>query len=121
MIIIQSLIADKSLDFSTNVHQSLKAAKEELNQKTTVPCNFTCLLNFCFIFQMNSIDSFTLPTCDAKNCIQLAACSANQLLSINPELPADLFTACRITPIKVALQWFCHQGQVPYHQMSLLT
>jgi len=30
---------------------------------------------------------------------------------MNPELPADLFTACLTTPIKVALQWFCHQRQ----------
>ena len=50
-----------------------------------------------------------MPNCDAKSCIQLAACSANQLLPMNPELPADLFTACLTTPVKVALQWFCHQ------------
>lgn len=44
-----------------------------------------------------------------KNCIQLAACDANQLLPMNPELPADLFTSCLSTPIKVALRWFCSQ------------
>nr|CAB3265778.1 regulatory-associated protein of mTOR-like [Phallusia mammillata] len=49
--------------------------------------------------------------CDVRNCIQLAACSATQLLPMNPELPADLFTACLTTPIKIALQWFCHQRQ----------
>ncbi|EDO47933.1 predicted protein [Nematostella vectensis] len=45
-----------------------------------------------------------------KNCIQLAACAANQLLPMNPELPADLFTSCLTTPIKVALRWFCSQN-----------
>ena len=41
-----------------------------------------------------------------KNCIQLAACAADQILPMNPELPADLFTACLTTPIKTALKWF---------------
>ncbi|XP_015778065.1 PREDICTED: regulatory-associated protein of mTOR-like [Acropora digitifera] len=44
-----------------------------------------------------------------KNCIQLASCGANQLLPMNPELPADLFTSCLSTPIKVALRWSCSQ------------
>uniref|UniRef100_A0AB74UMX4 Regulatory associated protein of mTOR n=1 Tax=Euwallacea interjectus TaxID=321055 RepID=A0AB74UMX4_9CUCU len=40
-----------------------------------------------------------------KECIQLAACSADQCLPMNPDLPADLFTACLTTPIKIALRW----------------
>ncbi|KAL3274395.1 hypothetical protein HHI36_015788 [Cryptolaemus montrouzieri] len=44
------------------------------------------------------------------NCIQLAACAANQVLPMNPDLPADLFTACLTTPIKVALRWFALQS-----------
>lgn len=40
-----------------------------------------------------------------KECIQLAACSANQCLPMNPDLPADLFTSCLTTPIKIALRW----------------
>uniref|UniRef100_A0A672MQU0 Regulatory-associated protein of mTOR n=1 Tax=Sinocyclocheilus grahami TaxID=75366 RepID=A0A672MQU0_SINGR len=40
-----------------------------------------------------------------KNCIQLAACEANELLPMNPDLPADLFTSCLTTPIKIALRW----------------
>ncbi|XP_071815163.1 regulatory-associated protein of mTOR-like isoform X2 [Apostichopus japonicus] len=44
----------------------------------------------------------------AKNCIQLAACASNELLPMNPELPADLFTSCLTTPIKIALRWFCY-------------
>lgn len=41
-----------------------------------------------------------------KNCIQLAACTADQILPMNPELPADLFTSCLTTPVKTALKWF---------------
>ena len=41
-----------------------------------------------------------------KNCIQLAACAADQILPMTAELPADLFTACLTTPIKTALKWF---------------
>lgn len=44
-----------------------------------------------------------------KNCIQLAACEASELLPMNPDLPADLFTSCLTTPIKIALRWFCMQ------------
>lgn len=40
-----------------------------------------------------------------KNCIQLAACEASELLPMMPDLPADLFTACLTTPIKTALRW----------------
>ncbi|XP_078510231.1 regulatory-associated protein of mTOR isoform X1 [Lissotriton helveticus] len=47
-----------------------------------------------------------------KNCIQLAACQATELLPMNPDLPADLFTSCLTTPIKIALRWFCMQKSV---------
>lgn len=49
------------------------------------------------------------PTIVAKNCIQLAACAADQILPMNPELPADLFTSCLTTPIRMALRWFVMQ------------
>ncbi|RWS22949.1 regulatory-associated protein of mTOR-like isoform X2, partial [Leptotrombidium deliense] len=45
-----------------------------------------------------------------KHCIQLAACAADQILPMNPDLPADLFTSCLTTPIKVALRWFITQN-----------
>ena len=46
-----------------------------------------------------------LPS-EFKRCIQLAACGRDELLPMNPDLPADLFTSCLTTPIKIALQWF---------------
>jgi regulator-associated protein of mTOR len=39
------------------------------------------------------------------DCIQLAACQANETLPWNPDLPADLFTSCLTTPIPMALRW----------------
>lgn len=45
-----------------------------------------------------------------RNCIQLASCAADQLLPMNPDLPADLFTSCLTTPIKIALRWFIRQN-----------
>lgn len=52
----------------------------------------------------------SIPTTNSfRNCIQLAACSEDQILPMNPQLPADLFTACLTTPIKIALKWFMLQ------------
>lgn len=44
------------------------------------------------------------------DCILLCACSENELLPQNPDLPADVFTSCLTTPIKVALRWFCSRS-----------
>jgi regulator-associated protein of mTOR len=39
-----------------------------------------------------------------KEVIVIAACGANEVLPQNAELPADVFTACLTTPIKVKTQ-----------------
>jgi hypothetical protein len=41
-----------------------------------------------------------------KDCIILAACEANETLPQSAEFPADVFTACLTTPIKMALHWY---------------
>lgn len=51
--------------------------------------------------------AFIAPASTPSTDILLAACSESQLLPMNPELPADVFTACLTTPIKMALRWFC--------------
>lgn len=48
----------------------------------------------------------------AHEAIVLAACGANELLPTNPELCADVFTACLTTPITVALRWFISQNEL---------
>ncbi|KAJ3117804.1 hypothetical protein HDU96_005585 [Phlyctochytrium bullatum] len=45
-----------------------------------------------------------------KDCIQLAACGPNEVLPMNPDLPADLFSCCLTTPIEIALRWFVAQN-----------
>lgn len=49
--------------------------------------------------------SSTTSTPAMKDCILLAACAANEILPQNAELPADVFTSCLTTPIKIALRW----------------
>ncbi|PRP73403.1 regulatory-associated protein of mTOR-like [Planoprotostelium fungivorum] len=47
-----------------------------------------------------------------KDFILLASCGAEDLLPMSPELPADVFTACLLTPIKMALRWFCSNSLI---------
>ncbi|GFY95751.1 regulatory-associated protein of TOR 1 [Actinidia rufa] len=41
-----------------------------------------------------------------RDCILLAACEACETLPQNTEFPADVFTSCLTTPIKMALRWW---------------
>ena len=43
--------------------------------------------------------------------IVLCACSENEWIPMNPEYPADVFTSCLTTPIKIALRWFVRRNQ----------
>ena len=43
--------------------------------------------------------------------IVLAACSASEVLPLDPRYPADLFTSCLTTPITTAIRWFIFQVQ----------
>ncbi|GAA56119.1 regulatory associated protein of mTOR, partial [Clonorchis sinensis] len=57
----------------------------------------------------------TNPPVTMENTIMLAACREDEDLPQNPELPADLFTACLTTPIRMALRWHWlrHQESFP--------
>lgn len=46
------------------------------------------------------------PTAAYKDCFQLASCRSNELLIMNPELPADLFTCCLTCPIEISIRIF---------------
>ncbi|GAO50281.1 hypothetical protein G7K_4411-t1 [Saitoella complicata NRRL Y-17804] len=48
-----------------------------------------------------------------RDCIQLAACGPNEVLPMNPDLPADLFTCCLTSPIEIAVRWFVLQNPLP--------
>lgn len=45
-----------------------------------------------------------------RDYIVLAPCAEGQLLPMNPDYPADLFTSCLTTPIPVALRWFIRKN-----------
>ncbi|XP_065210456.1 regulatory-associated protein of mTOR isoform X2 [Planococcus citri] len=73
--------------------------------------------------QSSGQNSHSGSTPSFKNCIQLAACSADQILPMNPDLPADIFTSCLTTPIKIALRWFVMQDSsklVPNISLDLI-
>ncbi|KRX15290.1 Methylmalonic aciduria type A -like protein, mitochondrial, partial [Trichinella nelsoni] len=47
-----------------------------------------------------------------KHCIQLAACARDQTLPTDPALPADLFTCCLTTPIRMAVMYYILQNKL---------
>ncbi|KAL7570241.1 hypothetical protein ACA910_020665 [Epithemia clementina (nom. ined.)] len=46
-----------------------------------------------------------------RDTIVLCACSENEWIPMNPEYPADVFTCCLTTPIKISLLWFVLRNQ----------
>jgi regulator-associated protein of mTOR len=63
-----------------------------------------------FLLQ-NSVDPNGLAGAEnlglLNHSIILAACSSEEMLPMNPILPADLFTVCLTSPIATALRWVC--------------
>ena len=51
--------------------------------------------------------------------ILLGACGMNETLPQNASLPADLFTSCLTTPIKIALRWFCSRSLLKNEGLNL--
>ncbi|XWS13705.1 hypothetical protein CRYUN_Cryun36dG0060900 [Craigia yunnanensis] len=41
----------------------------------------------------------------ARDCIMLVVCEAHETLPQSAKFPADVFTSCLTTPIKMALRW----------------
>jgi len=52
-------------------------------------------------------------------CIVLAACAANEILPLNPQYPADIFTSCLTTPLPIFLRWFILQNPYRYDPVTL--
>lgn len=50
------------------------------------------------------------PTESYTECVQLASCENNELLPMNPELPADFFTCCLTNPIEISVKVFLMQS-----------
>lgn len=58
------------------------------------------------MLQVLSFVMYTPLNALCRNCIQLAACRENEILPMDPSLPADIFTACLTTPINMALRCY---------------
>lgn len=48
----------------------------------------------------------------AHEYILLGACGEGEMLPLNPDYPADIFTSCLTTPIRMALLWFCNHSRL---------
>ncbi|SGZ39943.1 related to Target of rapamycin complex 1 subunit KOG1 [Hanseniaspora guilliermondii] len=55
-----------------------------------------------------------------NNCYQLAACKSDELLPMNEELPADLFTCCLTTPIEISIKIYLMQSPLKDTKYSIL-
>lgn len=53
------------------------------------------------------------PHFPLRESIHLAACAPDEVLPMNPDLPADLFTCCLTSPIEISLRWFVLQNPLP--------
>ncbi|KAH3664176.1 hypothetical protein OGAPHI_004890 [Ogataea philodendri] len=47
--------------------------------------------------------------------IQLGACRSDEILPLNPDLPADLFTCCLTSPIEMSVKWFVLSSPLSRH------
>lgn len=55
-------------------------------------------------------DPAATPAAAYDMCIQMAACRADEVLPMHPNLPADMFTCCITTPVEIAVKWFVMQN-----------
>ncbi|KAK9455107.1 hypothetical protein V1511DRAFT_499476 [Dipodascopsis uninucleata] len=67
----------------------------------------------------DSNNTGAIPAAMYRECIQLAACQANEYLPMNPDLPMDLFTCCLTSPIDIAVRWFILQSPLPLESKNL--
>ena len=54
-----------------------------------------------------------------KDCIMLASCGPNESLPVSPNLPADVFTSCLTTPIKMAVVWHLLNSSLHSHEEAV--
>ena len=90
-------------------HTSLQSLLYDRRYRTTPFCFCTCvscaLISVpCCLQEMDSAGAGASGARDGEDAgresILLAACGAGEVLPQNPDLPADVFTACLTTPIK---------------------
>ncbi|XP_072974981.1 regulatory-associated protein of TOR 1 [Typha angustifolia] len=72
-------------------------------------CSAAGLIVSAFLERLD-LNSSGSSVSSSKDCILLAACEAHETLPQSAEFPADVFTSCLTTPIKMALRWFCSRS-----------
>ncbi|CAH1415853.1 unnamed protein product [Lactuca virosa] len=70
-------------------------------------CSAAGMIANAFIELQDWTPSSSSSGTSPRDCILLAACEAHETLPQSHEFPADVFTSCLTTPIKIALRWFC--------------
>ncbi|XP_065322329.1 regulatory-associated protein of mTOR-like isoform X2 [Gordionus sp. m RMFG-2023] len=93
-------ITSTSSTSSHNVNNLTITETRETKKSTVDPQNVRMIMN-------EQSTSFLA----SNAAILLAACRANENLSLNPDIPADVFTSCLTTPIKMAVKWHILQNK----------
>ncbi|KAI0327680.1 hypothetical protein GY45DRAFT_1327330 [Cubamyces sp. BRFM 1775] len=113
--------------FNRNYTQYIPIALQEIQSWLRSPCIFIWDCSAAGNLLSNFVKFAEKRDDDAKlhggghpdgshpfsECIQLAACAADEQLPSCPELPADLFTSCLTSPIDIALRYFLLTNQLP--------
>ncbi|RDX50537.1 hypothetical protein OH76DRAFT_1512681 [Lentinus brumalis] len=113
--------------FNRNYTQYIPVALQEIQSWLRSPCIFiwdcsaagNLLSNFVKFAEQRDNDAklhgggYPEGMPPFSECIQLAACAADEQLPSCPELPADLFTSCLTSPIDIALRYFLLTNQLP--------
>ena len=111
--------------FNRNYTQYIPVALQEIQSWLRSPCIFIWDCSAAGNLLSNFVKFADQRDNDAKlhgggypegmppfsECIQLAACAADEQLPSCPELPADLFTSCLTSPIDIALRYFLLTNQ----------
>ncbi|XP_062167404.1 regulatory-associated protein of TOR 1 isoform X1 [Alnus glutinosa] len=71
---------------------------------------FDCSAAGMIINAFNELNDWGGASGSSRDCILLAACEAHETLPQSADFPADVFTSCLTTPIKMALRWFCKRS-----------
>lgn len=72
---------------------------------------------FCNTSTASATTMEELASLWVRDVVVLCPCSQNEVLPMHPDYPADIFTACLTTPIRMALRWFVlHHPVLGLHQ-----
>jgi len=106
--------SSSSLNTSNNVHSHpIGSMNGDLNSSTHSNSNARIGGNIPPMHKNTSkLDETELASRSVRDCIVLCPCAEKELLPMNPEFPADIFTSCLTTPIPIALRWFVHQNPI---------